>query len=257
MKFIDTNCSIGHWPFTRLPSRGPASLAQRLREHGIERALVSPLEALFQPDPDPCNRKLLEACREQPTLVPAPVLNLTLANWEKSLQAYRRQGQLVAVKLYPNFHNYRLDSRPVHRLAQISAELGFRLIVNARMVDERHQYFALKVKGVPTRQLIALAQRHPSLPFLFTGLYRAEILEVGEKAPNARFDLSFADGHQLVKRLTNKLPADRFLFGSHTPLMVTKANTFKLETADVPRAIKEQIAYRNAASLFFGEPRHA
>ena len=56
---IDANVYLGSWPFAPLPPRTGPQLAAHLRALGIARSLVSPLGAVFQPDPMPANCALL------------------------------------------------------------------------------------------------------------------------------------------------------------------------------------------------------
>ncbi|EDY81090.1 Amidohydrolase family [Verrucomicrobiia bacterium DG1235] len=250
MTFIDTNVSYGHWPFARQPKRSVKQLESHLQKHGIQQALVSHLETLFVPDPNPTNRELIHACKRYENLIPVPVINLAMPDWLRNLEAYRNLTNIKAVKLYPNFHNFSLNSTRCRELTQYLSESGIRLIINIRMVDERHQYHGLKIKGVSTKQLLTYANRFPDFKFLCTGLFRPEILELAEKCPNLLTDLSFADWHDLINGLLETVSPDRLFFGSHTPLMVTKANTYKLEVADIPKATKRKIASGNAKAFF-------
>ena len=250
MSFIDTNVNFGHWPFERLPKRTLAQLAQHLEFHNIEQALVSHIETLFIPDPDPCNRELIRSSSRFPSITPVPVINLTNPDWHQNLEAYRSMTDLKAVKLYPSFHNYSLGSVRCKEFTRFLVQTDIRLIIGIRMLDERHQYFGLKVKGLPIKQLISYAKRFPDLPIHCTGLYRLEILEIAEQCPNISTELSFADGHDLINRLTEKMSPDRLTFGSHTPLMVTEANTYKHQVAQISKATQSKIAHRNAKKLF-------
>lgn len=250
MNFIDTNVSFGQWPFARLPKRTLKQLDTHLAKHEIKQALVSHLETLFVPDPDPANRELIQACKRFPSFTPVPVINLAMPDWLQNLEAYRQKTDLKAVKVYPNFHNYSLNSIRCKELTNYLLKHNIRLILNIRMLDERHQYFGLKVKDVSTKQIIAYAKKFPNFKFLCTGLFRPELIEVAERTPNACFDLSFADWHDLINGLLETISPDRLFFGSHTPLMVTKANTYKLEASPISKTLKTQIASGNAKAFF-------
>ena len=247
---IDTNVSFGHWPFAWLPQRSLAELEDHLGKHDIAKALVSPLDTVFLPDPDCENRALLTAVRNSQRLSVVPVINLALPDWRENLDAYRSLHPLKAVKLYPNFHNYPLSSRRCSELVAHLTEHAIRLIVNVRLVDERHQYFGLKIKGVSTKQIAAFARRHPDFDFLCAGLYLPEIVELSEQCSNFLTDMAFADWHDLINRLLKHLPPDRLVFGSHTPLMTTQANTYKLAAAPISAELKQQIGYENARRFF-------
>lgn len=247
---IDTNLSWGHWPFADLPRPSLDALEDHLAKHRIEQALVSPLETLFLPDPDRLNRQLIQATRLSSRLVAIPTLNLALPDWRESLERYRSLTDLKAIKLYPNFHNYSLVSRRCRQLVGYLAQHDIRLVLNIRMVDERHQYFALRIKGVAVKQIATFARRHPDFPFLCTGLTLPEIRELAAQCDTFLTDMSFADWHELIPKLLESLPPERLVFGSHSPLMTTQANVYKLEVAPISDTLKRQIGRENAQRFF-------
>src|SRR6188508_99833 len=75
MTYFDASTWIGQWPFSFADAHTPRSLAAHLARHGIARALVSPLDAVFAPAPQPANRAILVATRGVRGLVPVPVIN--------------------------------------------------------------------------------------------------------------------------------------------------------------------------------------
>jgi predicted TIM-barrel fold metal-dependent hydrolase len=247
---IDTNASFGHWPFARLPKRNLSALETHLKKNGISHSLVSHLETLFAPDPHPYNLELIKATKRHDCFTPVPVLNLNNPDWLEGLKHYQKKTELKAIKLYPNFHNFSLNSGRANGLINYLIDQKIRLIINIRMVDERHQYFALKVNGVSLKQLAGIGERFPKFRFLCTGLYRPEILELADQCDTFSTDMSFADWHDLINELLGKLSPNRLFFGSHTPLMVTKANTLKLEMAPISAKLKKQIGKENAKKFF-------
>lgn len=247
---IDTNLSWGHWPFADLKPLTLEALENHLANHHIERALVSPLETLFLPDPDRLNRQLIEATRRSRRLVAVPVLNLAMPDWLENLERYRSLADLKAIKLYPNFHNYTLGSPRCKKLVAYLAQHNVRLVLNVRMVDERHQYFGLRIKGLAVKRIAAFARRHPDFQFLCTGLYLPEIRDLAEQCDNFLTDMSFADWHHLIPKLLESLPPERLVFGSHSPLMTTQANVYKLQTSPISDRLKQQIGFENAQRFF-------
>jgi predicted TIM-barrel fold metal-dependent hydrolase len=245
MTLFDANTWIGQWPFAFLPTHTPRSLVADLRRHGIRRALVSPLDAVLAPEPGPANRALLRATQGSGTLMPVPVINPALASWREEFAACAADARVRAVRVLPNYHNYRLTSRAVDELAGELTARGLRLIVNVRLVDERHEYFALRIKGVPTKELGAFLVRHPRLPVLATGMFRPEIRELLPRHARLLADMSFAEWERTVADLLAKVSPRQLVFGSHTPFLITAANTAKLTAAGVPARVAERIAAGN------------
>ncbi len=245
MKYFDANTWTGAWPFAFIEAHTPRSLATHLRQHGIGRALVSPLEAVFAPEPDPANYQLLRTTEGIRGLVPVPVINPTLANWREELAEGAADPRVRAVRLLPAYHHYRLGSRAVDELAVELIRRKLRLIVQGRLIDERHEYHSLSIKPVPAADLGVLGRRHPKLRVLASGLLRSEILGVLPKNPRLLADLSFAEWHDTLPHLLAKVPARQLVFASHTPFLVTAAARAKLDTAGVGAAKLRQIAAGN------------
>ena len=148
MNYFDANTWLGRWPFSFQPAHTPRTLAAHLHRHGIRRAFVSPLDAALAPAPGPANRELLRATRGFAALVPVPVVNPALAAWRDDLAAVAADPRVHAVRVLPNYHHYRLGSRAMHELAVELQRRRLRLIAQVRLVDERHEFHAMRLKGV-------------------------------------------------------------------------------------------------------------
>ncbi len=246
----DVHTHLGPWPFALHPERDALALWAHLRKHGIDRALVSHLGAVFAPDPAPANRALFAAVRRVPALVPVPVINPALANWREELAACCAAAPVPAVKIYPNYHGYSLAAAPVAGLVAALRARGLRLVVQVRLEDERHRYFALRIKGVPVAQLAAWLKKFPALHPLLLGLYLPELRELAGAAKNFSADFAFAEWEQTLDALRAVLPTSRLMFGSHTPFHVTRAQVEKFHAAPLPAASRSAIGAGNAARFF-------
>jgi hypothetical protein len=183
VNYFDANSWIGRWPFAWLDAPTPRSLATHLRRHGIARALVSPIEAVLAPAPGPANRELLRSTRGVDSIAPVPVVNPALANWREELDA-AADPRVRAVRVLPNYHNFRLRSRAMDEFAAELVRRRLRLIVQMRLVDERHEFHAMRLKGAPAGDLDALLRRQPRLRVLACGLTRPELCSLAAKHPD-------------------------------------------------------------------------
>lgn len=245
MNYLDANTWTGRWPFALIDAHPPRSLAAHLGRHGIRRALVSPLEAVFAPATGPANRELLRSTRGVAGLVPVPVINPALANWREELSAIAADPRVRAVRLLPAYHNYRLSHRAVDALAAELVRRKLRLIVQVRLIDERHEYHALTIKPVKAAEVGALVQRHPRLRVLASGLLSSEVRALLPQHPRLMADLSFAEWHETMRHLLAKVSASQFCFASHTPFFITAAARAKLDPSGWPKAKLAAIASRN------------
>lgn len=245
MNYFDANTWIGRWPFAFVEEHVPASLAAHLRAHGIRRALVSPLDAVFAPEPGPANHQLLRTTEGISALAPVPVINPALANWREELAVVAADKRVRAIRLLPRYHNYRLNAPVMQELVAEVFRRRLRLVVQVRLIDERHEYHAMNLKPVPPDELEAFVAANRSLPVLASGLLRAEILPLAPKHPNLLADLSFAEWHDTIPHLLTKVSASQLLFASHTPFLVTSAAREKLDRSQVPAARRAAIASGN------------
>ena len=246
---IDANVNLGNWPFTLVPPLNAAQLAAHLRRHGIGRALVSPIAAILAPDPMPANRALFAAVRRLPALVPAPVVNPALAHWREQLD-FAAAGPARALKLFPNYHNYRLDSRRFDAFFKAVKSRRLRLMISARVEDDRHRYFGLHIKDVPVKTLIPFLRRHPELHPLLLGLGLPQLRELAKKCDNFSTDTSFIEWMDSLVDFTREFPPRRVLLGTHAPFLVTAASLAKLSAAPLPARTRAAIGRGNAARFF-------
>lgn len=249
-KLIDTNVSLGEWPFATVGLTSARSLKNHLASSDIGTALVSHLATVFNPEPDHGNQRLFKAVRNEPSLIPVPVINPGLADWRDLLDQYRDRHAIKAVKVYPNFHRFRLASSAMDRLVAYTRDHGVRLIINIRLADERHQYFGLKINGVTLKSLTDFSARHGDLKFLCLGLYRPEILELADQCGNFLTDFSFADWQYMLEEVLTKLSVDRVFFGSHSPIMITQSIADQLTRSRLTPAKIRRIGHDNAKKFF-------
>jgi predicted TIM-barrel fold metal-dependent hydrolase len=248
--FIDAHVALGPWPFAPLPERTAPQLVSHLKSNGINRALVSPLGAVFLPEPMPANRALFAAVRRTPALIPVPVLNPALATWREQLVACLAAAPIRAVKIIPAYHNYSLRLPALTPFIAAITAAGLRLIVVTRLEDERHRYHALRIKGLPVAQVAAFLSRFPATHVVCSGLNRPEIETLAATHENFSADIAFAEWLNTLALLTQKISARRLLLGTNTPLFDTRAQVDKLRLARLPAKTLALIGSANAARLF-------
>ena len=242
---IDVNVHTGSWPFQRFSVDSLTALSEHLSAEGIETGFVSHLGCVFYPDPDVFNRELLAGCESVAGLQPVPVVNPHLNGWRDNLALYLDHG-IRAVKIIPSFHNYRLYSRPVFELMEALAEAGIRLMLQMRFEDERDRYFALNVFGPKVDQVVNLAQRFADIEILCLSTYLPEARELAKRTENVLVDISFTEWLFTIELLLEDFAPERILFGSHTPILVTKATVMKLMNSDIEYDLKARIGSLNA-----------
>jgi hypothetical protein len=245
MNYFDANTWIGRWPFSFADAHTPRSLVAHLRRHGITRALVSPLDAVFAPAPQPANRALLAATRGLRALMPVPVVNPALAAWPEDLDEIASDRRVRAVRLLPNYHNYRLTTPAVDALLVALREKRLHPVVQMQLIDQRHEYHAMNLKPVPADDLAELLTRHRPRPLLASGLARPDLIKLACAHAHLLADLSFAEWHDTMEHLQAEVPTRQLVFASHTPLLITAAARAKLDASTLSAARRAQIAAGN------------
>ncbi|MBI5381395.1 MAG: hypothetical protein HZA31_05805 [Opitutae bacterium] len=246
----DVNAFLGSWPFSIVPEYSAPQLADYLAQSGIRRAVVSHLGAVFQPDPMLANRKLLAAVRRTPALAPLPIVNPLLANWREQLTELGANAAVRAVRILPNYHNYALKSRRLDPFMDALAEAKLKLVLTARLEDERHRYFALRVKGVPCKAIAAFLARFPDHHILCTGVPLFDIQNLAEKHANFSSDLSYAENITMMEMLRDKIAPSRLMFGTFAPLVSARAQAAKLTQSPLTAQERKLIYAENARRFF-------
>ena len=251
----DASGFVGVWPFGVYKHVTAKDLAVRLERAGFSEAAVSPLAAVFQPDPMPANRSLLSALRA-PTaipLLPVPVVNPAIGTWHTQITELDEllSGRIPAVKILPSYHLYDLEE---HRLQELSSVLTARSIpicVQVRMADERTHHPLMMVPPVPSEVVNAYAGRFPHLRVLICGAYLRE-LNVYRGRPNVAVELSFVESGHLLRDTLTVLSADQVAIGTHSPLHTAAAGAAKLYSDDVSKEVRSQLADGTFLEIYRG-----
>ncbi len=250
MTFFDTNAWLGEWPFLNLPVRDAAALRRHWRQHDIAGGLVSAFSALWPVDPMPANRALRTSLARRPEMTPLPVLNLFGPGWERDLEELLAWPELVAVRLAPGYGGWSLRGRVAREAAAAITAAGKRVVLTARLWDERHEHPALRVKPVKTADVIAWLAAVPECTPLIQGLTRWDVEAVAKESDRFLTDLSYAEWEDTLAVLTKTVQAKRIVFGSLTPLHVTGAQVDKVAASSQSARVRRAVATDNAQRFF-------
>lgn len=246
---IDTNVSLGMWPWMDFSSVTAQNLDAQLESEGITEAWVSAAESILFPDPDVPDDRLLAALRPHPRLVPVKTINLARGNWRESLDRAVGPLGMRLVKIYPNYHQYSLNGSEATEFAAQLVARGIPLLIALRVEDERNHYPLMKVAPVPVQEIVTLANIHPDLNVLVLGAQVGEIATLTAGAGNVYCDMAFAETGNVMERLLAAAPAGRIVFGSHTPFFYTRAAINKLRGGGLDQETLRAITEGNARAL--------
>ena len=245
---IDINAYTGHWPSH--PVEGALSRVRAsLKEYGVDRICVSPLDAAWCRNPHRFNDDLYTASGGTDDIWPVPVLDPTIATWRDELERAKAQPRVRLVKLLPAYSGYDLNFASDLFASLSGAGLG--VIVQTRLEDPRRQHPLAQVPDVPAAEVADAAERHTDLLVVIGGPRTGEIRALTDRLqdlPNLYADVSQSDGMDAVKVLVEDGLRDKLLFGSHAPLFIPYSALSRVVT-DLPDGDASAILGGNAERI--------
>ncbi len=248
---IDTNVTLGRWPFRRLPDDEPAALVARLRRHGVTQAWAGSFEGVFHKDLGGVNARLAEDCRRhgQGVLAPFGSVNPKLPDWKEELRRCREDYKMRGIRLHPNYHGYKLDDPAAAELLRMAAERGLVVQIAAQMEDARVQHPLMQVPPVDLSPLARLAGAASGLRLMVLNGPRSASPQAVRGLTAISFDIAMLDGVGGVARLAELVSARRVLFGSHAPFYYFESALLKMKEAGLGETEKKRILEENAREL--------
>ncbi|MCF3650272.1 hypothetical protein [Synoicihabitans lomoniglobus] len=250
MTLFDTNAWIGEWPFATLPQRDAAALRKHWRLHGIAGGLVSSFATVWPVDPMPGNRALQAELARRTGAYALPVLNPGAPGWEAHLEEIDTWADVPAVRLLPAYHAYRLNSPAAREAAKAIAATGRRVVLTMRLLDERHEHAQLKIKPPALKQVAAWLEAIDGPAVLLHGLTRWDIEALKPQSGRFAADLSFAEWEDTLGVVGAVMERKYMMFGSLTPLHVTRAQVDKVTASPAGATMRRLVADGNARKFF-------
>ena len=251
---IDVNVNLGRWPLRRLRFDDTAGLAAMLRSQGVSQAWAGSFDGLLHKDIAGANARLAKECRREGggLLLPFGSVNPKLPDWEEEFRRCAAEHRMRGLRLYPNYHGYKLDDPVFAKLLGLAA--GKRLIVELAMImeDERMMHPLLRVPPTDPAPLAAVVRKTPGLRLVIVnGLrtLRDKALVELVNAGDVSVEIGMLDALNGVGDLLAALPAGRVLFGSHAPLFYFEAAALKLRESPLAEAQLRAIRSGSARRL--------
>ncbi len=223
LRIVDTNVSLFHWPFRRLPLDETEVLVDKFRTLGVSQAWAGSFEGILHRDISGVNSRLAEACSRIPELVPIGSINPNLPGWEADLRRCIDLG-MPGIRLHPNYHGYSLDDSMFAELLKQASKAERIVQIAVSLEDGRTQSDLVRISDVDVSPLVTLL---PSVPGarvqLLNHKLRSPLLGQLSQLPDVYFDTARVDSTDGVPRLVKSVPPGRVLFGTHAPFLVPEA----------------------------------
>lgn len=253
---IDVNAYLGHFAFRQLRHNTAGGLLRLMDQKGVARAVVSSAAAITYRNSHSGNEELAAAIEgHRDRLIPFAVLNPAYAGWRHDLRVCRDQFGMRGVRLYPHWHNYRLDSPQCLDFVRAAAGLGLVISIPFRVEDRRQQHWLIDVPDVAPQEAAALVRAAPEARFIFGNGSGFASSPLGRKdaglPPNYWIEISLLTAlvANEIGQLIANLGPERILFGSGMPFHYPDGALLKLEVLEAAESTKAMIREGNARRM--------
>ncbi len=253
---IDINAYLGHYPFRRLPHRTAQSMIELMDQHGIDRAVVTSLHAVFYRDAHRGNEDLYAETKSfDSRFVRVATINPNYVGWLRDLDQAIDDWGMKAVTLFPAHHDYSLSDRVCRDVIDELSRRGLPLVLTQRLEDRRQRHHWDIAEDLEFKSVLEIARQYPQLKLVLVnwiGLDGQRMVEAGLKG---RCLIDFARLHVLlykdVDKLISSLGMSSIAFGSHMPFDYIGPSLVKLANLQSnPDIDYAAVSWRNATEFF-------
>jgi predicted TIM-barrel fold metal-dependent hydrolase len=248
---IDTNVSLGAWPFRHHRLASTPALVETLRGHGVTQAWTGSFDALLHKDIASVNARLADECnRHAPDfLVPIGAINPTLPDWEDDLRRCVEEHRIPGIRLHPNYHGYKLSDVVFERVLRQATERDLFVQIAVIMEEERTIHPLVNVPPTDTAAplfdvLKVVPQASVQLLNAFRTVKGEAVLKLA--AAGVRFEIAMLEGVNGIANLLEKLPLESLCFGSHAPLFYFESAKLKLQESELGDQQRKAVCSENA-----------
>ncbi|MFN0172436.1 MAG: amidohydrolase family protein [Bryobacteraceae bacterium] len=254
---IDVNAYLGHFAFRQLRYNNAEGLLRLMDRAGIQEALVSSAASITYRNAHSGNEEVAAQVKGHAgRLVPAAVLNPAYAGWRDDLKICQEEFGMRGVRLYPRWHQYRLNDPRVLELVDAAAERRMLISIPVRVEDRRQQSWLVDVPNVDFDEIAGLIRACPQARFVLVNGsgYAGSILGRKNNGLPANYVIDIAlltaEISNEIGQLIANLGEDRVVFGTGMPFHYPEPALAKLEILEVSDAVKEKIRRGTVESLF-------
>jgi predicted TIM-barrel fold metal-dependent hydrolase len=254
----DANTFIGHWPFRQVMNSTSVELQSLLESYNIKKALVANINAIFYKDAQCGNQELFELIGDNHTFYTGcAILNPTYAAWERDFEISIKEFNFKALRLVPQYHNYKIESDACIAICHKAVELNIPVIISPSMVDPRQKHWMDIDESISFKQICTLAENVNNLKIVCAG-FTSNTANYDYQSTKDYHNRIFWDTSRCLKSAfyqslaygVNKLGVDQFLYGSNAPLRGISPSILELNCADISNTEKIIISSKNFDKLF-------
>ncbi len=256
MMIFDSNAYLGHWFARQIRHNTAPELVALMDENGIDKACVGSLAAIMYRNSQRGNEELLrEIADHRDRLVPFGVINPAYADWEHDLDWCLNEMGAKGIRMYPQYHGYKVLDPLAHELCQACGERGLAVTLLHRQVDYRQSHWMVDAPDLALDDIAQLCSEHPDVNFIIlegAGFAGSRFIKEAETLPgNSYIEISRSSvfmGKEM-KTLIDTLGAERVLFGTGIPMKYPGPALLKMQHVETSKQNKKKIFGENLAKL--------
>jgi uncharacterized protein len=254
------NAYLGHWPFRQLRHNTVDSLLKLMDENGIDKAMVSSINAIFYKDCHAGNEELAsetEAHRDR--LIPFATLNPEYPGWADDLKQCQEDFGMVGLRLFPHYHNYPLAGENSLDIIRRAADRGMILSCPIRVVDRRQRHWLDSVNDLNISEISLAMKKCPKASFIILngrGFQDSELVR-DKKLRDRNFLIEISRMgvvlQEEIPKLISALGPSKLAFGTGIPFKYPMPALLKMQVLDESESLKEKIYWHNVAQMLDNE----
>ena len=255
----DANTFVGHWPFRQVINSTAKELRSLLESYGIKKALTANMNGIFYKDAHSGNQELFEMIAgDRDFFTGVAILNPTYPAWERDLEKCVKEFGFKALRLLPQYHEYKIGDAACIAICEKAAELNISVLISPLMVDSRQKHWMDTEVSISFKQICELAEKVDKLKIVCSGFFIYNLEDYDYLSKKDYRNRIFLDTsiclrsafYQFLAYGVSKLGAGQFLYGSNAPLRGISPSILELDCADISDAEKEIIARQTFDKLF-------
>jgi predicted TIM-barrel fold metal-dependent hydrolase len=253
---IDVNAYLGHWPFRQLRHNTAGGLLRLMDRNGIDKAVVSSINAIFYKNCHSGNHELAaETKAHRDRLIPFATLNPQYPGWEDDLKQCHEDFGMPGIRLFPHYHNHKLTDYFSLNMIHNATNRGMALSVPMRVVDRRQRHWLDNVGDLAISDIEHTMQECPEAKFIIlngrgfqnSGLIKDETLGSSEFLIEiSRLSVVLQEE---IPKLIEALGPEKLAFGTGIPFKYPGPALLKMQILEIPEESKEKIRWRNVARM--------
>jgi uncharacterized protein len=251
---IDVNVNLSRWPFRRLPLDETPALVKKLRANHVQQAWAGSFDSILHKDVAGVNARLAQECREHGhgILIPFGAINPMQPDWEEDLRRCHEEYKMPGIRIYPNYHGYKLTDPIFSKLLRAATERHLVVQLAVLMEDRRTQHPLIPMPPVDFSPLVSIASQFEGLRLVLLNSFQNNSRDlVANLAATGKvyFEIATLEGAGGIENLLHRIPVRCLLFGSHAPFFYFESALLKLKESELDEATLRAISNENARQL--------